>query len=166
MKNSLIFAILLLLLLPSVVNASTYTPTNDLFENSYAINLIDMAQTQIDNFTTKKYVIFQIDYNYYLVSAKNNDVTVNGNTINMKNTTIIRSIRNQSGYNAYYTYDTINESNTTVYSTNIIVSNINTLKSISSKRFDDYLSNKNIKMLLMFILGLVFALFLTKERNY
>lgn len=155
------------MLFPGVVNASTYTTTDNLFENSYTNNLIDMAQTQIENFTTKKYAIIQVNtYDYYLISANEKDVTVNGSKITMKNTSIIRVLRIQNGYNYYYDYSTLTESSTIINVNNIIVSNINTAKSVSSKRFDDYLSNKNEKMLLMFILGLLFAIFVTKERNY
>ena len=165
MKNKFIIAFLLLLM-PGTVKASSYTTTENLFENTYTNNLIDMAQSQIDNITNKSYAIIQVNYDYYFIAADKKDVTVSGSTLVMGNTTIIRAIRNQSSYSSYYTYDTLNEANTTIYANNIIVSNIDTSKSVSSKRFIDYLTNKNTQILLMFILGLVFAIFLTKERNY
>ena len=42
------------------VNASTYTTNNNLFENSYTNNLIDMAQTQIENINNMKFTIVAI----------------------------------------------------------------------------------------------------------
>lgn len=145
-------------------HAATYTTTDNLFENSYTNNLIDMAMTQVDNISTKKYVIFQINYDYYLVAS--DAFTVTSNRITMNNTKIIRVLRVQNGYNYTYEYSTIEESSTTINVNNIVISNIDTSRSVSSSRFDNYINNKNTKYLLMFILGLVFAIFLTKERNY
>lgn len=166
MKNSLIFIFLLMALLPGAVSAGTYSTTDNLFENSYTNNLIDMAQSQIENIINKKYAIIQVNYDYYFISAKNEDVIVNGYNITLNDTKIIRAIRNQSNYNTFYTYDIINEPKTTIYANNIIVSNINTSKSVKSKRFDDYSSNRHIVILLMFLLGVCFAIFITKERKY
>ena len=47
------------------VYAGTYTPTDNLFSSSQSDNLLDMANSQIDNFYNKKFVIFQVDNNYY-----------------------------------------------------------------------------------------------------
>lgn len=165
-KRILILIVSISLLLPSIVKADTYTTTDNLFENNTTNNLIDMAQTQIDNFPNKKYAIVQIDYNYYLIAADKKDVSKSGSTITMKNTEIIRCIRTQSGYNTYYDYSTKNETNTTIYVNNIIVSNIDTSNSVSSKRYEEYKGNYHNTWLLVFILGLTFAIFLTKERNY
>lgn len=154
------------LVLPNIVNADSYSTTTDLFENSYTNNLIDMSQTQIDNISNKKYAIIQIDYDYYMFISKKEDVSVSGNTITMKNTSIIRCRRTQSGYSSYYDYSTKNESTTTIYANDIIVSNIDTSNSVSGKRFEDYRQNNYNTWLLVFILGLVFAIFLTKERSY
>lgn len=150
------------LIMPGIVKASSYTTTTDLFENSYTNNLIDMAQSQIENFSSKKYAIIRIDDNYYIITAISKDVTVNNTTITMNNTKIISAVRNQSGYNSYYTYSTKEESSTTINANNIIVSNIDTSRSISGKRFEDYRNNFYGTWLLVFILGLVFAIFLTK----
>jgi len=162
MKNSIFVLLLLLVLVPGTVHASTISSTTDLFENNYTNNLIDMSQTQIDNISNKKYSIVQVNYDYYFVASDKKDVSVSGNIITMNNTTIIRCIRNQTGYNSYYDYSTVNETTTIIYANNIIVSNIDTSKSVSSKRFEDYLNDKYIKMLLMFILGIVFAIFVLK----
>lgn len=155
-----------ILTLPCMVKASTYTTTDNLFENSYTNNLIDMSQTQVDNIANKKYAIIQINYDYYMITANKKDVSVNNNTITMNNTKIIRVLRTQNGYNYYYNYSTIEESSTTIYANNIIVSNIDTSHSVSSSRFDNYKQNKYTTMILTFLLGLVFAIFLTKERSY
>lgn len=155
-----------ILTLPCIVKASSYTTTDNLFENSYTNNLIDMAQTQVDNIANKKYAIIQINYDYYMIMANKKDVSVNNNTIIMNNTKIIRVLRTQNGYNYVYNYSTIEESSTTIYANNIIVSNIDTSRSVSSSRFDNYKQNKYTTMILTFLLGLVFAIFLTKERSY
>ena len=166
-NHLLLMFVVSILLLPSIVYASTYTTTDNLFENSYTNNLIDMAQTQVDNISNKKYVIIQINtYDYYMITSNKNDVSVNNNTITMKNTKIIRCIRTQNGYNYVYNYSTIEENSTTIYANNIIVSNIDTSRSVSSSRFENYRQNNYNTMLLVFILGLIFAIFLTKERSY
>ncbi len=155
-----------LLLFPGIAKAETYTSTENLFENNYTNNLIDMAQTQIKNFSDKKYVIVQSNYDYYLISSEKKDVSVSNQVITMNHTKIIKAIRTQSGYNTYYEYSTKEENSTTVQVNNIVVSNIDTSKSVNSKRADDYKNNYYTTWLLVFILGLVFAIFLTKERSY
>lgn len=155
-----------MIFLPTFVKAETYITTENLFENSYTNNLIDMAQTQIKNISNKKYAIIQINYDYYLISAEAKDVTSNKNVITLNNTSIISCIRTQNGYNYYYDYAFREESSTTIYANNIIVSNIDTTKSVSSQRFDNYKQNNYVVWLLTFILGLIFAIFLTKERSY
>lgn len=164
MVQKLLMFVSLLVLLPSVVNASTYTTTTDLFESSYTNNLIDMSQTQVDNISNKKYAIIRINDDYYMITSK--EVSVNNNVITFNNSKIIRCLRTQNGYNYYYDYSTIEETSTTIYVNNIIVSNIDTKKSVSSSRFEDYRQKQYNTWLLMFILGIVFAIFLTKERSY
>lgn len=154
-----------LILFPNIVKADSYTTTDNLFENNYTNNLIDMSQTQVDHITNKKYVIIQVNYDYYMITADKKNVFISGNTITMKNTKIIRCKRSQSGYNTYYDYSTSEENTTTIYANNIIVSNIDTSKSVSSQRFEDYKQDYYSTWLLVFILGLVFAIFLTKERS-
>ena len=66
MKYSLIFVFTMFLAVFNV-SASSYTTDTNLFENSYSNNLIDMAQSNIDNFYTKDFVIFQNGYNYYII---------------------------------------------------------------------------------------------------
>lgn len=145
------------------VSASTYTPTNNLFEGTYSNNLIDMAQSQIDNFTNKKFVIFQVDYNYYLVTG--DDYSVAGNRITFNNSTIISAIRNSSGYSSYE-YNKTNETSTTISTNYAVISNIDFPKAVASSRFEDYRSKKYGVLLLTFILGLIFAIFITKERRF
>ena len=166
MKKISFLIIALILFIPGIVKADTYTTTENLFENTYTNNLIDMAATQIDNFTNKYYAIIQVNYDYYLFAAEKNDVTINDTQISMQNTEIIRAIRTQNGYNYYYDYSTSEETSTSIYLSHIAVSNLTTSKSITGKRFEEYKRNTNITSLLMFILGLVFAIFLTKERSY
>lgn len=137
------------------VSASTYTPTNNMFENTYSNNLIDMADSQIKNFAYKKYAIFVIDNNYYLVAAK--DVSVSGNKITFTDSTIISATR---GSNYNYTYSTKEESSTTVNANYMLISNIKYNKSVNSSRVSEYQFRYNLTLLGTFILALCFALFL------
>ena len=147
------------------VFASSYVPTTNLFEGTRTNNLFDMANNQIDNFTSKKFVMFQIDNNYYLVVSDN--FSIEGNTIIMNNTTIISAVRNNNtGYNYIYEYNTFNEDSTSISLDYIVISNIKSSNTISGKRFIDYKYNNDIKNLGIFILGLCFALFITKERKF
>lgn len=146
------------------VSASTYTPTNNLFEGSYSNNLIDMAQSQIDNFINKKFVVFQIDYNYYLVTGE--DYLINGNSITFTDSTVFSAIRTNSSYSSTYEYNKSSESSTTINSNYIVISNTEFSKSISSKRFNEYWSESYAVLILIVILGLTFAIFVTKERSF
>ena len=76
------------------VSALSYVPTTNLFEGSQTNNLFDMANNQIDNFTNKKFVMLQTDNNYYLVVS--DKAVVNGNTINLSDSTIISAIRSST----------------------------------------------------------------------
>lgn len=146
------------------VKASTYTNTDNLFTSTQASYLLDMAINQVDNFHTKKYVIVEADNNYYLVSGS--DVTINSNSITFTDSTIISAIRNSSGYQGYYTYNITNEASTTVYLNFIGISNIETSNTVASSDFNDFQFKMNIVNLGIFILGLCFAIFITKERRY
>lgn len=147
------------------VFASTYVPTTNLFEGTQTNNLLDMANNQIDNFTSKKFVMFQSDYNYYLVVS--DDASINGNAITLNNSTIISALRSSgSSYNSYYDYSIISEDSTTINLDYIVISNIKANNTISSLHFDDFKFNIDIKNIGIFILGLCFALFITKERKF
>ena len=145
------------------VSASTYTTDTNLFENSYSNNLIDMAESNIDNFYTKDFVIFQSGYNYYLIVG--DDYSINNHNITFTNSTIIRAIRNQSNYNYYYDYSVITENSTSLNISNIIISNIDSDFSVSSSRFNSLRSNKYLINCGIMIIGLLFAIFLSRERR-
>lgn len=147
-------------------SASVYNPTVNSFENSYSNNLIDMAQSQVDNFINKKYVFFQVDTSYYLVVCDNDKYLVNGNIISMTDTTIFRAYRSSTSGSYTYIYATSNESSTTVNANYTILSNIDSPKSVSSKRFSDYWSDSYNVLITMIIFGLVFAMFLSNGRSY
>lgn len=166
-KNKIIYISIIILttfLLINKVKANTYTTTTNLFENTYTNNLIDMAESQVENFNYKKYAIIQVNNNYYLIIS--NDATIVNNKIIMNNTNIIQAIRTQENYSYYYEYTTTKENTTEIYINNIIISNIETSKSVASSRYDNYKHNINIKNIAIFILALVFAIFIVKERNY
>jgi len=165
-KISYIFIALFLFMVSlNVVNASSYVPTTNLFEGTQTNNIFDMANNQIDNFTSKKFVMFQNDYNYYLVVSDNADL--NSNSITLSDTTIISAIRtSSSGYNYYYDYDISSENSTTISLDYVVISNIKANNTISGKRFNEYKFDKDIKNIGIFILGLCFALFVTKERKF
>ena len=163
MKYCLIF-VFSMFLATLGVNAATYTPTDNLFESTQSNYLIQMANSQIDNFTNLDYVIFQVDNNYYLVAG--NDVSVNSNSVVFTNSTVISAIRNDSSYYGRYTYNTFNESSTTIYLGYVIQSNVDTDKSVSSSLFEEYRFRVDLVNIGIFILGLCFAIFVTKERRY
>ena len=165
-KISYIFIALFLFMVSlNVVNASSYVPTTNLFEGTQTNNIFDMANNQIDNFTSKKFVMFQNDYNYYLVVSDNADL--NSNSITLSDTTIISAIRtSSSGYNYYYDCDISSENSTTISLDYVVISNIKANNTISGKRFNEYKFDKDIKNIGIFILGLCFALFVTKERKF
>lgn len=147
------------------VSAATYTPTANLFENSQTNYLFSLANSQVDNLYTKKYVAFQIDNNYYLVVA--DSATISANTITFDNSIIFSSIRDSTGsYSYQYSYSTFKESNTIVQANYIVVSNLNFSKSSSSSVFDELKHKKELINIGIFVLGLCFALFVTKERRY
>lgn len=147
------------------VDAATYSPTDNLFDSTQADYLVQMANSQIENFTSLKYAIFQVNDNYYLVAGK--DVSVNSNSIVFTDSTIISAIRNTSGgYYGYYTYNTSTEVSTTVSLNYILISNIDTDKSVTSSLFEDFKFKMNMVNIGIFVLGLCFAIFVTKERRY
>ena len=162
----IIFIIFTFISFNATVNAASYSSDTNLFENSYTNNLIDMAESQIDNFNNKSFIVFQSSYNYYLVASDKDKVTVNNNRAILTDSSIVRAIRVQDGYNYFYQYSTINESSTTININSIVVSNIDTSHSVKSKRFSDYSYNHNMTNIGIFVLGLMFAIFVTKERSY
>lgn len=162
--NYLIIAIFSMFLATFGVSASTYTPTTNSFENTYSNNLIDMAMSQTDNFINKKYVFFQVDNNYYLVVG---DCSVSGNTLSFTNSTVYSAVRTSTGgYNSYYDYSKTTESTTYIYSNYTVLSNIDFPKSVSSQRVSEYYTNSYLIKIMIFVIGLLFALFLTKGRRY
>ena len=167
MKLNQLFILILIFVMFSFVkpvNAASYTPTDNLFDSSQADNLVQMANSQIPNFTSLNYAIFQVDDNYYLVAGK--DVSVNSNSVVFTNSTVISAIRNDSSYYGRYTYNTSNETSTTVFLGYVIQSNVDTDKSVTSALFNDFQFKMNMVNIGIFILGLCFAIFVTKERRY
>ena len=162
-KGSLILALFIAFFAIKSVSASTYSSNTNLFEGTYSNNLIDMAKTQVDNFIDKKFIIIQYDQNYYLVTA--DEFVVDGNTITFINSTIFSAVRYSSGYNIYYEYSSFKEANTIVYANNICISNLDFPRAVSSSRFEKYQTDSYTIRVLMFLLGGVFAIFLTKERR-
>ncbi len=147
------------------VNASTYTPTSNLLsQNNYVTSLIDMAYNDSSNFLTKKFAIFQIDYDYYLVFSDN--ISILNNSITFNNSVIYLAHRSNESYNYYYTFSKFNETNTTVNLSYIVFSNVKASNTINSSYFSDYKFNYNIINLGIFVLALLFAIFVTKERSF
>lgn len=157
------FTILIMFLAIFNVSAATYTSDTDLFDGTYSNRLLDMAYNQIDNFVNQKYIIVTNNNNYYLITGK--DYSINGNTINFNNSTIIKAIRYQQNYSYYYEYSISNELSTQVTSSYLTLSNINFSSSVSSSRFNDYQYHKYMVNIGIFVIGLLFAVFLSKERR-
>lgn len=163
MIKKLIFFSIILFTLVINVNADSYSTNNNLFENSYSNNLIDMANSQIKNFIDTDYIIFQIDNNYYLISGTLNNVT--DNVVYLDNTSIIKAERVQENYNYYYNYSSFSETSSSVSVNNVVISNISINKAITGKRFNEYEFNKHMTSIGILLIGIVFAIFLTKERK-
>ena len=165
MKYLLYFCLILFsfIFLPNL-NASTYVPTDNLFTSTQSDNLLRMANSQIPNFTNLNYIIFKIEDNYYLVASDN--YILNTNSITLTDTTIISAIRGTSSYYGYYSYNRTNEDTTIINLDYIVISNIETNKSVTSELFNDFKFEHNVVILITFILGLIFAIFLLRDRRY
>lgn len=149
------------ILINEKVNAQTYSPTTNLFENTQTNYLLYMANNQVDNFTNKDFVAFQVDNNYYLVVGDYNSVS--NNNLILDNNTIFSATRETSGTYSYnYVYNKSEESSTTISLNYNIVSNINTTKSSTSTTFEEMRYKKNITNLAIFILAILFAIFIIK----
>lgn len=159
-----IFILLGVLILNEKVYAGTYTPTNNLFSSTQSDNLLDMANSQIDNFYNKKFVIFQIDNNYYLVTG--DDYTYTETSITFTDATIISATRYEGGYYSNYNYSTFTEASTRINLNYIVISNIKSNKSVNSDKFNEFQFQKHMINIGIFVLGLCFAIFITKERRY
>lgn len=146
------------------VDAATYTPTANLFSGTQSNYLLQLGINQIDNFYAKDFVIFQVDNNYYLVAGS--DVTIGSSSLVFSNATVISAVRAQSGNQYTYSYTVSTETSTTVYLSYIVISNIDCNNSVSSDTYLDYEFKKNLVNIGIFILGIVFAIFITKERRY
>lgn len=147
------------------VLASTFTPTEDLFTGGQTNNLLLMAQNQIKNFTDYSFVIFRVDNNYYLVASKDTSVTTN--TITLNNSIIISAFRTTDYYNTY-TYSIYSDpsGSSQVNLNHIVISNIDAKNTIASDTFDNFKFNSDIRRIGIFILGICFAIFLTRDRRY
>lgn len=148
------------LMLLSVVGSN-----QDIFESTTTTNLLSYAENNIENFSQKNYIIIENDYNYYLIAFKDYELSNNGNTIIMYNTDILNYIRVGSGYSYTYNLTQSNEESTTYNINNLYLSNLDLRKSSKPLNFENYKDSHSILKLLIFILGLVFALFLTRERT-
>lgn len=165
MKKYGILAIFVSIFMFSSVRAATYTPSQNLYDSTQANYLINMAYNQVKNFTKQKFVVFQVDNDYYLVTSS--DYNVANNSVTFNNSTIIRAIRNTSGsYYNYYSYATTTENSTSISLSFVVISNIAMTNSISNSTFDDLKYHNDIRNIGIFVLGLCFALFLTKERRF
>lgn len=166
MKKFICFAILLsLFIFMPKAKASSYTPSQNLYDSTQANYLVSMAYNQVKSFTSQSYVVFQLDNDYYLVTSK--DVTISNNKVTFSNSTIIRAIRNTSGsYYNYYSYSTTTETSTTINLSYVVLSNLKISNTIQSSIFEDYKFHTDLRNIGIFVLGLCFALFLTKERRF
>ena len=165
MKKYGILAIFVSVFMFSSVRAASYTPSQNLYDSTQANYLINMAYNQVKNFTKQKFVVFQVDNDYYLVTSSDSNVT--NNSVIFTDSTIIHAIRNTSGsYYNYYSYATTTENSTSISLSSVVISNIAMTNSISNSTFDDLKYHTDIRNIGIFVLGLCFALFLTKERRF
>lgn len=144
------------------VNAATYTNSTNMTEGTNSNLLINIASSRVENYLDHNYVIFQSDTSYYMILFKK--YTSSGNSVTMSDTTIIRYYRTGTNNNTY-TYSITNEGSTTFNSSYLFVSNLNINNASVSTLFNELSDRRNNTYLLMFILALIFASFLLKERS-
>lgn len=147
------------------VSAANYITTENLFDNSYTNNLIDLAESQITNFNNKNFVILRNNYDYYLIAAEKKNTTINDNNLVLDSSDVIRAIRTYNGSYSYV-YSHITENSSSVSLNHFSISNIDTDFSVQSKRYDEYSFNYNLKNIGIFVFGLLFAIFLLKGRSF
>ena len=165
--NFVIFATLVAIITITNVSALSYSSNTNLFENSYTNNLIDMANNQVNNFQNKYYVLFEFDYNYYLIVSNSKDYSFNNNNLTLNDTIVFSALRSNSGYNYVYNYSVSIENQSSISVNDIVISNIPVItNSVSSKRYSEYSFYTNLKYIGILLIGLTFAIFLTKERSY
>lgn len=163
--NLFIFLVLGVFIFNEQVYAATYTPTENLFSITQSDNLLDMANNQVDNFYSKKFVLFQVDDNYYLVVG--DDYTTTETSITFTNSTIFSAIRNsEGGYYSNYNYSISTETSTRVNLNYIVISNIEVKNAVSSDKFNDISFKNYLINLAIFILAFVFGIFITKEGRF
>lgn len=153
------------LILSAMMVLSVVGSNQDIFESTTTTNLLSYAENNIENFSQKNYIIVENDYNYYLISFKDYDLSNNDSTITMYNTDILSYIRVGSGYGYTYNLTQNSEESTTYNMNNLYLSNLDLRKSSKPLNFENYKNSHSILKLLIFILGLIFALFLTRERT-
>ncbi len=144
------------------VNAQSYTNTANTFDSSTTQQLYNIALTRDEDFLNKNFIIFQNDTTYYLMSFK--DYSFNNNVLSFSDSFIVRYYRD-SNYYSNYSYEVYNEAQTSFNTSYIYVSNLNLHNSTGSSVHRDLLNDRNIIYLLMFMVGILFANFLLKERS-
>lgn len=162
--NLFIFLVLGVFIFNEQVYAATYTPTENLFSSTQSDNLLDMANNQVDNFYSKKFILFQVNDNYYLVVG--DDYTTTETSITFTNSTIFSAVRYEGGFYSNYNYSTTTETSTRVNLNYIVISNIEVKNAVSSDKFNDISFKNYLINLAIFILAFVFGIFITKEGRF
>ena len=152
MMKKISFLFILSFVLCGFVKAQSYHTSDDLTDNSVTEDIFNYAYSQIDDFIYKDYILLRNDNDYYLFSFKDN----------YKNSVVL-----------HYTYN-YNNSSYNIYNDNNVILNLNHLF-LSNKKYDYSITSSyflelyNSKYSILFnvlIVGLLFAIFLNRERKF
>lgn len=146
------------------VNAQSYTNTTNLFDGSTSQQLFNIGMSRVDKFLEYNYIIFQNDTNYYMLVFK--DYNYVNNVLTANDVKVFRYYREGTGYDYRYNYQYFEESSSTFTTSYIFVSNLNINNSSGSPIHQELLNSHYNTWLLVLLVGLIFAMFLSKGVNH
>lgn len=146
------FLLILSFFMCGFVNAQSYSTTDDLTDNSITEDIFNYAYSQIDNFIYKDYILLRNDNDYYLFSFKDN----------YKTSVVLHFTYNYNN-SSYTIYD---DNNVNLNLNHLFLSNKTYNHSITSSYFLELYNSKYNILFNVFIVGLLFAIFLNRERKF
>ena len=134
------------------VNAQSYSTTDNLTDNNTTQIIFNLANNQISDFLYKDYIMIRNDNDYYLFSF-DDDFT--------KSVVLHYSYNyNNSSYNIY------NDNNVSISFNDLFLSNKKYNNSVTSSYYEELYNNEYFIYFFIVITGLLFAIFLNRERKY
>ncbi len=146
------FLIVLSFVLCGFVNAQSYSTTDDLTDNSITEDIFNVAYSQIDNFIYNDYILIRNDNDYYLFSFIDN----------YKNSVVLHYTYNYNNYS----YNIYNDDNVNLTLNHLFLSNKKYNHSMISRYFLSLYKDNYFILFNILIVGLLFAIFLNKERKF